>query len=362
MEQELGHKTHYQNLRAIFQRMPDFKSHWILPEMRTSGMVGRLPLVRSNWTLQASLQTRQGLSRLTKEVRPELLFFHTQVTAVLARDYLRRYPSIVSLDATPLQYDALGEAYDHRSGPGWLEDYKLQLYRSCFDAASHLVTWSQWAKDGLTAGYGVPPEKITVIPPGVDLQQWSRPSRHTQERHAVKILFVGGNLERKGGYELLEAFRHVREQLGPEDPQLELHMVTKDTVPDQPDVFPHYGLKPNTSELKELYFSSDIFCLPTHGDCLPMALAEAGAAGMPVVSTRVAAIPELVVDRENGYLIQPGDTNGLVKVLERLAKDPSLRAAMGARSCEIVSADHNVERNAAQLSELFKTILYESKR
>ncbi len=361
VEQELGHKTHSQNLRRMFEHEPGFETRWVLPAWNTAGLAGKIPLYRSNWTLQAGAQARRGLAQQRRLGALDGLFFHTQVPAVLALDWIRRYPSVVSLDATPLQYDALGEAYDHHPGPTWLENLKLRQYRACFQAARHLVTWTQWAKDGLTAGYGVSPDKITVVPPGVNVREWARPGAVAKAPGTIKILFVGGNLERKGGIELLEAFRHLRNQTPSDGPRVELHLVTKDPVPEQPGVFPHYGMQPNTPALKDLYFTSDIFCLPTHGDCLPMALAEAGAAEMPIVSTNLAGIPELVLEGQNGYLVAPKDVKSLVDALAQLIADPSRRAEMGVRSREIVSTGHNVEQNAHLLAGILRRVIDESK-
>ena len=57
----------------------------------------------------------------------DALLFHTQVTAILAQDWMDKIPSIVSLDATPLQYDSLGEFYEHESGSGSAEKLKFWL-------------------------------------------------------------------------------------------------------------------------------------------------------------------------------------------------------------------------------------------
>lgn len=85
---------------------------------------------------------------------------------------------------------------------------------------------------------------------------------------------------------------------------VELHLVTKDRIPPQPGVFAYYDLEPNSPALKRLFFESDIFCLPTLGDCLPMVLSEAGAAGLPLVASRVAAVPEIVRE-DTGLLATP---------------------------------------------------------
>src|SRR5690606_31922065 len=130
--------------------------------------------------------------------------------------------------------------------------------------------------------------KITVIPPGVDVTRWSpaRPARDAQQ--PVRMLFVGGDLHRKGGDTLLGAFR----RLHAESPATELHLVTKSVVAAEPGVVVHSDMAPNSQALLDLYQACDLFCLPTRGDCLPMVLSEAGATGLPLVSTDVGAIDE----------------------------------------------------------------------
>ncbi len=80
-------------------------------------------------------------------------------------------------------------------------------------------------------------------------------------------------------------------------------------------------MQPNSPELIDLYHRSDVFCLPTMGDCLPMVLSEAGAAGLPLVSTAVGAISEIVRDGDTGYLVTPGDVPTLTGRLRDLVVD-----------------------------------------
>ncbi len=348
LEQALGHVTHAKNLQANISRDPDVKPHWALIPFETGGLSARIPVYKSNWTVRAGLRARRSLRRLVKHTPIDALFFHTQVPAVLAANWLRRYPSIVSLDATPLQYDQLGPYYQHDPGPAWLERIKWQLNRRCFCLARHLVTWSQWAKDGLIEGYGVPADKITVIPPGVNIHEWRRPTPRARHDGPVKILFVGANLERKGGLLLLEAARALR-PLG-----VELHLVTKDHVPAEPGIFVYHGMQPNSAPLKALYHQADIFALPTFGDCLPMVLSEAAAAGLPAVTTRVAAIPELVRDGETGLLIAPGDQAGLIEALRRLVLRPDERLRFGEQAVAHVARAYDARHNAGRLLDLIK--------
>jgi len=294
IEQVLGHVTHTKNLQQHVPNDPEIRAAWGLVPFDTPGLGGHLPVFKSNWTVRAGLRARQALARLSREGRLDALFFHTQLPALFSRDYMQRIPSIVSLDATPLQYDRLGQFYQHESGPEWLEGMKWRLNRDCYRAARHLVTWSAWTKQGLVDEYEVESDKVTVVPPGVTVQDWVRPMPRQRHSGPVKILFVGGNLERKGGLLLIQALRALR-HMG-----VELHLATLDKVPAEPGLFVYNSMKPNSPELKALYHSCDIFALPTYGDCLPMVLSEAGAAGMAVVSTQLAAIPEVVRDNNTG--------------------------------------------------------------
>ncbi len=352
IEQALGHITHAKNLQASVPRDPEIEARWGLIPWETAGLAARLPIYRSNWTVRAGLRARRAIAQIQRQTPLDALFIHTQTPAVLAANWLRRIPGIVSLDATPLQYDALGQFYDHAHGPAWLERLKWRLNRDCFRAARGLVAWTEWTKASLSADYEVPSDKITVIRPGVNPGWWARPQPRTRNAGPVKILFVGGNLQRKGGVDLLTAFRALRD--APAQPAIELHLVTRDDAPAEPGLFIYRDMQPNSERLRALYHECDIFCLPTYGDCLPMVLSEAGAAGMPCVSTRIGGIPEIVRDGESGFLVAPGDTPALTQALRRLTEGTDLRLEMGERAAQIVHQDLDVEKNTLRLLALLK--------
>ncbi len=356
IEQALGHVTHTRNLQAAVPADRAVEAHWALIPFPASGIGASMPLYASNWTVRAGLRSRRALRTLARQTPLDALFFHTQVTAVLASNWVRRIPSVVSLDATPLQYDALGASYAHTPGPQWLERIKWRLNRDCYRDARHLVTWSAWARQGLINAYEVPAEKVTVIPPGVIITDWRTPEPRQAREGEVRILFVGGNLARKGGLVLLEAWRRLNAARDAGAPMVELHLVTKDAVPAEPGLVVHHDMQPNSAALRQLYRDSDIFCLPTYGDCLPMVLSEAGAAGLPAVSTRVAAIGEITHDGETGFLVEPGDALSLTAALQRLVDDPELRLRMGARAVELVARDFDAALNAQRLLDVLKRV------
>ncbi len=345
IEQMLGHVAHGQTLQKNVARDPAVKAYWGLPTWDDT-LYSRVV----NWTVQAGLYTHRFIAKTNRQVELDALFFHTQVTAVFATHWIKKIPSIISLDATPKQYDELGEFYAHTPGPAWLEQIKWKLNRNAFNAAKHIVTWSEWAKEGLIDEYAVPADKITIIPPGVNIGSWAAPAPRTHDNETVKILFVGGDLERKGGFILLQAFRNLRQTY----PNLELHLVTRNDVPDEKNLFVYNDMKPNSEPLKQLYHDADLFCLPTYGDCLPMVLSEAGAAGLPVISTDVAAIPELVKDGESGFIIPTGDVDALTTVLRDLVRNKGLRIQQGKRASELVQSAFDAQQNAEQLLTLLK--------
>jgi glycosyltransferase involved in cell wall biosynthesis len=348
LEQSLGHVTHTKNLLANVALDPEVHAHWGLIDFEAAGIAGRIPVYRSNWTVRAGVRAYREVARMNRQTRLDALFFHTQVPAILAQRWLGKIPGIVSLDATPRQYDELGAFYKHEQGPAWLEAWKWRLNRDCFGSARRLVAWSEWTKIGLVEGYEVPADKITVIPPGVNVHEWRRPMPRVPHGDPVKILFVGGDLERKGGLVLLEAFRALR-HLGPE-----LHLVTKDRLTPEPNVFIYNNLEANSQPLKDLYHTCDIFALPTFGDCLPMVLSEAGASGMAIISTNVAAIPEIIRNGETGLTVPAGDAVFLTQALRDLLTNPAFRTTLGERAMAHVARHYDAPTNANRLLGLLK--------
>lgn len=348
LEQALGHVTHAKNLQINVPKDTQVRAHWALVDFQVDGLAGRIPIYKSNWTVRAGLRARQLLTQITKQTNLDAVFFHTQVPAILARSWLEKIPSIVSLDATPLQYDEFGGVYQHGKGPEWLESLKWRLNRDCYKAARRIVAWAEWTKQGLIDAYEVPPEKIVVIPPGVNVSEWRRSAPREPLKGPAKILFVGGNFERKGGLNLLDAFRALRD-LG-----LELHLVTRDKIASEPGVFVYNDMEPNSQPLKRLFHHCDIFVLPTFGDTIPLVLSEAGAAGMAIVSTNIAGIPEVVRPGETGLLVSPGDTAALTEALRHLVTSSDQRLALGSRALAHVTRQFDAAANAQRLLDLLK--------
>jgi glycosyltransferase involved in cell wall biosynthesis len=107
---------------------------------------------------------------------------------------------------------------------------------------------------------------------------------------------------------------------------------------------------------QRLLAESDVYLLPSYSEGLPMSILEAMNAGLPVLSTPVGGIPEIVIDGLNGYLVKPGDEEALYDRLMRFVNQPDLVATMGAASGRIV-AQYQPEVIFAQLQALYESLL-----
>jgi glycosyltransferase involved in cell wall biosynthesis len=202
----------------------------------------------------------------------------------------------------------------------------------------------------LVHDYSVDPSRITVIPPGVDLEVW-RPDPRRQGTGPVKLLFVGRHIEQKGGDVLLRAFT---EHLEPG--KYTLDVVTKDTFPSLPGLRVHHELPANGEALRSLYAAADIFVFPTRWDTFGIAVIEAMASGLPVVASNLNALPEIVGDGTSGLLVPMEDAAALGAAIERLGQDPERRRRMGLEGRQAAERRFDLAANASRVLDVMKEV------
>jgi glycosyltransferase involved in cell wall biosynthesis len=99
--------------------------------------------------------------------------------------------------------------------------------------------------------------------------------------------------------------------------------------------------------------ASDVFVLPTLTEALPTVLAEAMAAKLAIVASKVGGIPEMIANGQNGFLVKPQDLDGLVKACNHLLENPEKRADMGAEGWKIAKQKFSIERQVEQLKGIY---------
>ena len=110
-------------------------------------------------------------------------------------------------------------------------------------------------------------------------------------------------------------------------------------------------------DLGNILAASDIFTMPSFWEGLPLSMVLAMGAGLPVVASRVAGIPEVVKDRITGLLVEPGNSDQLARALAVLVKDPPLGSRLGAAAREFVLPRFGVDGYVASITALYDRLL-----
>lgn len=111
------------------------------------------------------------------------------------------------------------------------------------------------------------------------------------------------------------------------------------------------------TDVPRVLAACDVFALPTLQDALPTVLAEAAAAGVPIVASRVGGVPEMCLDGRNGLLVDPGDEAGLAAAVLRVLREPGLAARMGAQGEEVAAERYDIRTQAARLCDLYRAAI-----
>jgi glycosyltransferase involved in cell wall biosynthesis len=301
--------------------------------------------------LNAGLQARGRIRRLEAAgKRFDVLHFHRQTTAYASLERMRRTPSIVSIDCTQRCVAQLA------ASPAEARSYLPNVRRDgqVFAAARLIVSTSRWAADSLRDEYPECATEIAVMPSPVLLEHfdpaWAqmRHARAAAPGYRPRVLFMGGDFRRKGGDDLVAAWREGR--FGG---RARLDLVTHAPVPGAAGVegiHVHTGVAARSPAWAALWRDADVFVLPTRDEAFGLVFQEAAAAGLPAIGTRINAIPEVVLDGETGVLVEPRDRGALAAALDRLLAAPDLRRELGARARRHVERTADPEAYRARLA------------
>lgn len=229
-------------------------------------------------------------------------------------------------------------------GPRW-----IALERDLYAGAAVVFTRSGHVSRALTRRYGLPPERVLCVGAGSNVPT-DADATAKRPAEAPRILFVGVDWERKGGPELAEAFSRLRDR----HPDARLVVVGCRPTLDLPNV-DVVGPCPVDAVARH-YREASIFCLPVRREPFGVVFVEAMHHGLPIVSTRIGAVPDLVQHGANGLLVEVGDVEDLAACLDRLLADPETRRKLGERSLERARDGHTWPAVAGRMAEAMSEI------
>ncbi len=200
--------------------------------------------------------------------------------------------------------------------------------------AAHVIVLSSHDERYLTDRYNISSRRVTRVDNGVAPHFLSVPS--ICDRQPSRILFVGSWIERKGCHVLATAFARAHAcvpglrltLLGTGVPVERVLNDFPSNVRDDVEVIPSF----KEPELLQSLARHTVFALPSLYEGMPLALLEAMAAGLAVISTTVGAMPDVVDDGVDGLLVPPSDATALAEAMIRCAMNPALCQDLGHRA------------------------------
>jgi glycosyltransferase involved in cell wall biosynthesis len=294
------------------------------PEARIFGEAGMrgipveaLPLGRKTWVGMRALRQR------LKQLQPDLIVTHSSTDSwltAMATRFWHGHPSTIRIR--------------HISAPVSKTATTRWLYGR---AADHVVTTGERLRQDLIRDLRLASTHVSSVPTGIDLARYASRDKGSARRQLglpEAGFFVGiiATLRSwKGHRYLLDAWAGLPVDAG------RLLVVGdgpgRDNLRRQAadlGIAERVVMPGNQSDVAPWLAALDVFALPSYAnEGVPQAIMQAMACGLPVVSTPVGSIPEIVADGETGLLVPPRDTEALRAALARLAGDPALCRRLG---------------------------------
>jgi glycosyltransferase involved in cell wall biosynthesis len=237
--------------------------------------------------------------------------------------------------------------------------------------ADRVVTISDCNKEAiLQKSRGVDRKRIEVIHCGIDMEQFQR-TNGRPVNHVFQITSVGSLVEKKGHEYLIRACSESKARglsfecviIGEGQLKQDLQALIQEL-----DVADRVTLVGGQSQawVHDRLARSDLFALACmisdetgDRDGIPVAMMEALAMEVPVLSTAVSGIPELIRHEETGLLVPQKDPVALAAAMVRLARDESLRQRLAENGRALVEREHDIKKNASQMVGLFQEVIEE---
>lgn len=234
------------------------------------------------------------------------------------------------------------------------------VYRYHFGKADRLVTLSNYWKNECGRFIGSKQKVIVIYNPCPIIECNNTTESPIKDKRQNIILYAGTVNPRKGYADLIKAFSKIAKQ----HKDWSIVFAGNGELQKGQDLAVQYEISEQTKFLgwcsgedKDRAFrSATIFCLPSYAEGFPMAVLDAWAYGLPVVTTPVGGIPDIADDGNNMLLFQPGDIDKLAECLNRMISDSELRNRISKESVHLSTTLFNINTINHQIGELYKLL------
>ena len=234
-----------------------------------------------------------------------------------------------------------------------------KIWQGCDRTLVLSKSWQQIYIDKLQ----LPPHKVLVRYNPVDVPKHI--AAHTSSDR-IKFILLGKVARRKGVFDLLEAVSQL--SLDYQD-KIGLTIAGNGKVEEAIALAKELQIESlvnfigwvDRQQCDRLLEEADVFVLPSYNEGLPMALLEAMSFRLPVITTPVGGIPEIIIDRENGLSILPGKIEELVNAIQTLVDNESLRLKLGSAAYERAKL-LDIENYIRDLFEIYYSVLEDSSK
>lgn len=314
-----------------------------------------------NWRFGA-LPSVSRLGRLYKAIIVARLVEETDTEHIHGHWTLPSNTALLAAHLTGRSFSFTLHAHDiYEELPALAEDRDFPSAQYKIERAEFIFTCTARNRDHLKSEFDLAAEKVIHVYHGVDIDQFT-PS----ERPATvppQLLSIGRLVGYKGFDRVVDACGELRDRErefgcfivgdGPEYDSLERQISERGLA----DTVSMTGYLPH-DVVCEMYDQAEVYVFAGSQDeghyGLPNVLIEAAAMELPIVTTRMPAISELVSDGVNGIILDDREPETIADAVEELLRDPELRAEMGERSREVVADRFDIEKTLEPLVETFQ--------
>lgn len=259
-------------------------------------------------------------------------------------------------------------SYCYKTYHDWLARWSYYFILRYFEKKTYpcydvIIANSRYTANTIANAYKLNRNQILVCYKAIDinlLQPILMARQKNQDESHTRILFIGGNMQRKGLPTLIRAASIVLENF----PDAEFWIVGQDRC--LPKIkklcvqykvlhaFKFFGWK-SRDELLNMYSNVDVFVMPSLAEAFGMVYLEAMASGVPVIGTSVGGVPELIIDGYNGALVEPMNHKQLANMIIEVLKNKKLRMDLVEKGLE-TARNFNVDRMIACTYSIYNSI------